>query len=174
MQTKFRYLGAAAIAAAILVPAMALASHGKAGLWQITVTMDMAGMPAMPDMSSLPPEAQARMKAMQMQMSGHSMSIQHCMTAQEVSMEKPDFSKMGHNKDCSATNVQVSGHAFSADMVCKGGDFVGNGHMQVAFDSDEHYSGSSTMSGDAHGHPMNVKESFDGKWISADCGSVDH
>ena len=174
MQKKFLYFGAAALAAAIVVPGLALAGHGKAGLWQISVTMDMPGMqmPQMPDMSSMPPEVQARMKAMQLQMSNHNISLQHCMTAQEVTMDKPDFSHMQRNKDCSMENMKVSGHSFSGDMVCKNGDFVGNGHMQVTFDSDEHYSGENNITGTAHGHPMNMHETFDGKWISADCGAV--
>ncbi|HSZ74785.1 MAG TPA: DUF3617 domain-containing protein [Rhizomicrobium sp.] len=174
MQKHFLYFGAAALAAVVLVPGLALAGHGKAGLWQVTVTMGGMTMPQMPDMSQLPPEAQARMKAMQMQMSGHSMSVQHCMTPQEVSMDKPDMSHMMHNKDCSMANVVTSGHTFNADMVCTSGDFQGKGHVQMTFDSDEHYSGSSSMTGTAHGQPIDMKESFDGKWIAADCGSVTH
>ena len=41
----------------ILVPAVAFAAHGRAGLWNVTTSMEMSNMPQMP------PEALAMMKA---------------------------------------------------------------------------------------------------------------
>ena len=52
----------------------ALASHGKIGLWNIAITMG-GNMPNMPDMSKLPPEAVARMKAMGMSMGSNTIKI---------------------------------------------------------------------------------------------------
>ena len=44
-----------AVAALSLVPGVAFAAHGKAGLWNISTIMDMGGM-------QMPPEAMAKMK----------------------------------------------------------------------------------------------------------------
>ena len=74
-------IAGAGLAALGLVAVPAIASHGKVGLWDVTVTVRMAGMPAMPDMSKLPPEAQAAMRAHGISMNGHTMSATHCMTA---------------------------------------------------------------------------------------------
>ena len=45
----------------VSAPIIAWASHGKAGLWEVTVQNDMGGMSGMPDMSKMPPQARARM-----------------------------------------------------------------------------------------------------------------
>ena len=155
-----------ALSVAIVLPATALAAHGKVGLWEITTHMSMPGMAA-----QIPPEALARMKAMGMQMPGNqTFTAQHCMTAEEVAQDKPP--PMHNAQDCTMSNYAHDAHSVNVDMVCKTADMVGQGHVSVAYDSDEHYSGSFSFTGTAHGHPANMTNSFDGKWISADCGSV--
>src|ERR1041385_263359 len=79
---------AAAGAAIVLVAVPAIASHGKAGLWDVTITTNMGGA-GMPDMSRLPPEAQAAMRAHGVMMNGNAMSVQHCMTQAEVDRTGP-------------------------------------------------------------------------------------
>jgi hypothetical protein len=156
----------AALIAAVLTPAAALAAHGKVGLWEITSHMNMPGMAA-----QIPPEALARMKAMGMQMPGNqTFTMQHCMSAEEVAQDKPP--PMRNAEDCTMSNFTHDAHAVNVDMVCKSANMDGQGHVSVTYDSDEHYSGSFTFTGMAHGHPANMTSSFDGKWISADCGSV--
>jgi hypothetical protein len=163
----------AGVAAVVLIAAggAAFASHGKAGLWDIQTTMNMGGM-EMPDMSKLPPEAQAQMRKMGVQMKGNTISSQHCMTADDVAQDK--LPSVQHNKNCSMEHTTASGGAVSADMVCTGEDMQGTGHLSVAYDGDSHYTGKMTMTGNAHGHPLNVTYSFEGKWVSADCGGVNH
>ena len=169
--TQISILGAAGIAAAsLLVVAPALAGHGKAGLWTITTKMEMPVMPQMPDMSQLPPEARARIEAMHMNMSGNSMTMQHCMTQAEVDQDKPPPMA---NKECKLVKSSMVGHTYTGDMACTG-DFNGTGHFQVTYDSGEHYAGSMDMKGSHEGHPMNMHSSFEGKWISASCGNVTH
>jgi len=155
-----------AFGTAALVPIAALAAHGKVGLWEITTHMNMPGMTA-----SIPPEALARMKAMGMQMPGdQTFTSQHCMTAEEVAQDKPP--PMRNAQDCTMSNFTHDAHSVHVDMVCKGDNMDGQGHVSLAYDSDEHYSGSFTFTGSAHGHPANMSTSFEGKWIAADCGSV--
>lgn len=146
-----------------LIPVAALASHGKAGLWEITTTMNM---PNMPQMS---PQQMAQMQAMGMHMPmGHTMTVQRCMTAEDVAQDKPPPM---HNRECTMINVKIDGHTFSGDTVCNG-DFQGQGHFSVTYDGDSHYSGTTSMTGSANGHPISTSNSFDGKWVSADCGNV--
>jgi len=155
-----------ALGAAALLPNAALAAHGKAGLWEITTHMSMPGMSA-----QIPPEAMARMKAMGIQMPGNqTFTAQHCMTADEVAQDKPP--PMRNQQDCTMSNFTHDAHTVNVDMVCKGENMDGQGHVTMIYDSDEHYSGTYTFTGTAHGHPANMTTSFEGKWISADCGSV--
>jgi hypothetical protein len=145
-----------------VVPGLALGSHGKAGLWEVTTT---TSMPNMPQMS---PAQVAQMQAMGMHMPmGQTITTQHCMTAAEVASDSIQPAR----NDCTYSNVKIVGHTFSGDEICHG-NFEGQGHFSVTYDGDEHYSGTASMNGSAHGHPMNASNSFEGKWISADCGSV--
>jgi len=164
--TQIAVVCAAGIAAVGLFVSGALASHGKAGLWSITTKMDMgAAMAQMPDMSQLPPEVRARMQAMP----NHGTTIQHCMTQDEVDQDKPPMTR----KECKLVKSSVVGHTFTGDVACSG-EFTATGHVQVTYDSNEHYAGSMDMRAIHDGQPMNMHSSFEGKWISASCGNVTH
>lgn len=161
--------GAGLALAVAAVPA--IASHGKVGLWNVTVTMQMAGMPGMPDMSKLPPEAQAAMRAHGVTMNGHTITATHCMTAEEVNSDTPP--DMSRHKECKMTNVRAGGQSLSADMVCSG-NMQGTGHLDISFDSPEHYTGKSSMTGTIDGRPVNNVTTFEGRWVSADCKGMTH
>ncbi|HEY2033688.1 MAG TPA: DUF3617 domain-containing protein [Rhizomicrobium sp.] len=136
--------------AAVVLAAMtggAFADHGKAGLWQITTTAAMHGMPP------------------------HTFSSQQCMTEAEVKSQKPPA--MQKDSNCQMTNEKMTANSFAADMVCTG-EAKGTGHMSVVYDGDTHYSGQMTMAMNAGGQAMNMTNSFDGKWVSADCGKAAH
>lgn len=157
--------------AAVMVTGTAFASHGRAGLWSVTVIMGGAA-PAMPDLSKLPPEAAARMKAMGMSMNGNSITTQHCMTAEEVATDTPHLDATA-NEGCTMSNVVHQGNSMTADMSCHG-NFKGSGHMQFNYDSDTHYSGELIMTGSVNGQPMNRDQKFDGNWVSRDCKGIAH
>jgi len=165
--SKTVFIAAASALALVSASGIALASHGKAGLWSIDMTI--AGQ----DTRTMPPDVAARMKAMGMNANGKGgFTVDHCMTAADVA----DDSKMmdtSNNKNCSVENQKVTGHAMTADLVCKG-QVTGSGHVNVTYDSDTHYTGRMTMSGKAaDGTPITQDQTFDGHWVSADCGA-DH
>lgn len=164
----------AGICAIAAIPAVAIASHGKAGLWTVTsnMNMQMAGMAQMPQMS---PEQMERMRSMGVQMPqmgphGMTTTTQHCMTAAEVNSDAPPPS---HNGECQPSNVHIQGTTMTADMICSG-EMTGTGHMTVTYDNPEHYSGRMDFSGTAHGQHTSMTDNFEGKWMSADCGRVAH
>ena len=154
------------LVAALAVPLGALASHGKVGLWEITTRMNMANM-----MANIPPEALARMKEHGVTMPNmQTFTSQHCMTAAEVASDKPPTPRK--NSECTMTNMSHTATSFTADTTCSTAAVQGRGHVAVTFDSDEHYSGTYTFTGTTEGHPQNMSYNFEGRWISADCGSV--
>ncbi|MBV9991282.1 MAG: DUF3617 domain-containing protein [Alphaproteobacteria bacterium] len=156
-----------AVAATILAPGAALAAHGKAGLWEITSTT--SGMSA-----QLPPEVQARMKAHGIQMpASNTFTVQHCMTAEEVAMDKPP--PMGRGaQSCKVQNMKIAGQSVSADMVCNGERMQGTGHFAMTYDAPEHYAGKMSFNMNANGHPMAMTSTMEGRWIAASCGAVKH
>jgi hypothetical protein len=154
----------------LLTSGAAFAGHGKAGLWEYTVTLGGQGAMNMPDMSKLPPEAQAAMRAHGINMSGDAISVQHCRTAEEFNLDKPP--PVGaHDKSCAMTNVSYTGSHMSADMNCTG-KFQAQGHAQFDWDSDEHFTGSWSVTGMANGTPITQSAKFEGRYLSASCGSV--
>ena len=164
VSTKIACTGLVLIAVA--VPLTALGSHGKAGLWEITTHMNMGNM-----MANIPPEALARMREHGVAMpNDRTFTSQHCMTAEEVASEKPPTPR--NNSDCTMTNMSHDAHNFTADMTCSTQQMQGHGHVAVNFDSNEHYAGSYTFNGTAEGRPQNMTYNFEGRWISADCGTV--
>lgn len=169
---RAKYIAIAGVACVSFVAAVgtAFASHGKIGLWNVTVTMG-GQMPRMPDMSKLPPDVQARMKAMGVTMNGNTISAQHCMTAAEVATDFPKLTGRSA-QGCTIANIQNDGHAMSADLTCTASEFKGTGRAQFTFDSDTHYSGEVTMQGEANGHPVRQDEKLEGRWLSANCGNI--
>lgn len=142
----------------------ALALHAKPSEWQITIRMDMAGMP------QIPPAQIAKMHAMgiHLPVGGDAVTVTHCMTPSEAAMDKIPAMAKEHQKYCKMQNMKASADGISADMVCTG-RVQGSGHMAVRFDSPEHYAGKVSMNAVANGHPISTTSTFDAKWLSADC-----
>ena len=135
--------------ALIAMTVSALADHGKVGLWQITTKMSMPSMPSM----------------------SRTFSSQQCMTAAEVKSDKPP--QTSENSQCKMINLKQGASSFSADMVCSGAS-SGTGHLAVSYDGDTHYTGQMSMVTKAGDQTMNMTNTFEGKWVSASCGSVIH
>lgn len=146
MQKMSLIAGASVLIIAVMT-GPALADHGKVGLWQVTTTVKTAGA------------------------AQRSFSSEHCMTAQEVKSQ--EFPQNSENKMCKLTGQRAVGKTLSAQMVCTGQE-KGTGKFTVTYDSDTHYTGSLAMTTEAGGQTMNMTNTFEGKWVSADCGKVTH
>lgn len=154
------------LAAIILLSSsgLALAAHGKAGLWSVSTIMGGMTM-------QIPPEALAQMKAMNMKMPDNQTIVsQMCMTQAEVDADKPPA--MDRGKEHCTTNVtSKSASSMTADTVCTG-EMQGTGHVQISYTGDTQYAGSYSFKGVAQGNPVSMSSSFKGQWLKADCGSV--
>ena len=155
-----------AAACAALVEPAALAGHGKVGTWEVSTKMSGGAMAGMPDMSKMPPEVLARMKARGMSMNaGGGMTSKFCMTAEQVNTDKPP---MTHRGNCEAQNVKMKGNFFSADVVCKAPSNA-KGHIEITYDSPEHYSGKQTTTMTMNGKTQTHEMLLDARWLSPDC-----
>jgi hypothetical protein len=160
-----RYLAASAGLVLVLAPGLALAAHGKAGLWNVTTTMTMANMP------QIPPEVAAMMKSRGMKMPGvDPITTQICMTQADVDADIPPRTS-DREESCQTHVVSQTSSSMEADMVCTG-QMQGSGHIQVSYSGAEHYAGSYSFKGSMEGHPNQMTSSFRGDWVKADCGSV--
>lgn len=150
-------------AALLLSPGIALAGHGKAGLWNVSTTTNMA--------MQMPPEAMEQMKKMGMKMpSARTFASQICMTQAEVDSDK--LPPMGKNESgCTSHLVSQTGSSMTAQTVCNG-EMKGSGQMQISYSGAEHYAGSYSFKGNMNGQPIDTNSSFKGDWVKADCGAV--
>jgi len=166
MTKRYIVLSSLAVLAIAAAPLSAVASHGKAGLW--SVTTEIGGMPQMPQMT---PEQMQQMQSMGVQMpqSGpRGMTTQYCMTEAEVNSDAPPPSMQ---KRCKISNMRITGGTMNADIVCTG-EMQGRGHMSVTYDGTEHYSGRVAFTETVEGETHSMTDTFDGHWVSSDCGSV--
>ena len=168
MRKTFPKMAIAACGAGLLlVSGAALAGQMKAGLWQMTVTMGGTDAARMPNMSNLPPEAIAAMKAHGVSMSGNTVSVQQCMKGTEFAAGKPP--PVGtHDKNCTMTNVSYTGSHMVADMTCTG-TFIAKGHVQFDWDTDEHFTGEVNIVGTQNGQPVTHDEKIEARYLSATC-----
>ena len=161
--TKKKMLIGLSAAALALVPGAALAAHGKAGLWNVSTTMNMPNM-------QIPPEAMAQMKKAGVAMpTAQTFTSQICMTQAEVDSDKPP--PMKNDTGCTSHMVSQTASSMQAEMACTG-EMKGNGQMQISYSGAEHYVGSYNFRGSMKGHPMDMSSSFKGDWVKADCGAV--
>lgn len=144
------------------MPVSALAGHVRAGLWEQTFHLHM------PMTAMMTPEQMARMQAMGVQVpTDRTTTHRYCVSAADAANDKPP---PVHDKNCTMSNLVYTARNFTADMTCTG-EMQGQGHISVTFDGDQHYTGSYMFNASLHGRPMDVSNSFEATWISADCGT---
>lgn len=146
---------AALMTLTVVLPGAALADHGKAGLWNVTSTTDMA--------MATKPGAQA----MKMP-TAH--SVHMCMSQAEVDSDTPPHIDQ-NNTGCETRILSQTPASMAAETTCNG-SLKGTGHMQVSYSGAEHYKGTYDFKGSVEGNPTEMSTSFSGDWIKADCGSV--
>ncbi len=153
------------LVAAVLMsaPSAAFAGHGKAGLWNVTSTTDMA--------MAMPPEVATQMKQAGMKMPKPApITRQMCMSQSDVDSDKPpqiDPNASG----CDTKLIKAGPSGIEAQMTCSG-KMKGTGHMQIAYSAPEHYAGSYSFKGTVEGNPTSMSTSFKGDWVKKDCGAV--
>jgi hypothetical protein len=171
-------VGAAALGAWSPLPPAAQSL--KPGLWQITHQTQGSGdmAQAMADMqkqmANMPPEqrklVQEHMARQGVQVgsapAGGGMALKVCMT--------PEMAQRGQvpsqRSDCSTTAQARSGNTTKIAFACTNPPSKGEG--EVTFQSPEAYTSRITVATTMQGRQQQVTMSSQGKWLSADCGSV--
>ena len=163
----------ALLASLFLLPLAAATAQGetmKPGQWEITSENQMEGA-AMPAMPAISPEQLAKMQAMGIKMpamGGKAMSftVRHCVTKEQAEKGIPPQPK--NDQRCEQKSVKREGNKISWTIECTGEHPV-SGIGSIVFDSPEHYQGNSTINMKDPKHPMTMKQSYSGKWLSATC-----
>ena len=146
-------------------------SQRKAGLWEVTSQINMAGMPQMPQ---LPPGTQLP-PGMTMPASPFAPhTTQVCVTQAMIDKYGSPYSNPPRG-DCKITNISMKSDGMSATMVCTG-QMNATGTMETTFvdanttKSSVHITG--TMQSGQNSRPIDMTVLSTSIYKGADCGSV--
>lgn len=137
----------------------------KMGLWKTTTVATMAGL-------QLPPEVEARMKAMGRSLTQpQTTTMLVCITPEKW---RQAFSR-SKDQSCQFANQQQSSTGMSADINCTSGSGrTTTGHMQMTFDSDTRMHGNFHMNvaSEQQPQPMTVDTTYQGDYQGSDCQGI--
>lgn len=145
----------------------------RPGLWDMTTTVQMKGMPPMANLDQLPPERRARIEAMMKNMSGQSHTTKTCVTKEGIEKAIADANKSKNNacapKITSMTSSRVVMHV---DCTQENGAGSTNGDMTIERQDPEHIKGTGAWKMTGNGRSMDMNWSMNGTFVSPDCGNV--
>jgi hypothetical protein len=148
----------------------------KPGLWDITSTIQMSGLPPIPNLDQMAPEQRARIEAAMKNMTGspHTTTVKSCVTRDSIqnAIAKANSTK---SNTCAPKLVSASASKVELHIACTqgNGDVKSNGDMTIERQDSEHFKGTGAMkSSGANGRIMDMKWSMTGTFVSSDCGNV--
>lgn len=141
----------------------------KTGLWEVTTTTAMSGMPPI-DYSSMPPEQRARIEAAMKarEAMGARVNVRKsCVTREKLAKEP--FQDEG-NESCTHTVISSTRTRWQAKLHCTQPKRDGEFRMETL--SRERIKGTVQMNASDDKHAMAVRVSITGKWLGSACGDV--
>jgi Protein of unknown function (DUF3617) len=166
---------AGAVATALVVHAAQPALNIKVGLWEthteVKMGGDVASMIPEEQLAKMTPEQKARMEAA-LQQSMAAMQKPHyakeCMTAEKIAK---GFD-LGDSKSGNCTNDITTNTAsqYEAHVVCAGNAGKQAMTVHISADSPTHVVG--TVTGDQSQGAMTYSGTFEGRWLSSECGAI--
>jgi hypothetical protein len=145
------------------------------GLWEITSEGQNSGTPPIPPqaLAQMSPEQRAQMEAQfkaMMAKQAQRRVVKRCVTQQEINDGFDKLDRMSRGQ-CSQTVTASTPTLREGRLQCTGAT-TASGTYRFEAPSPESVSGSWDMTtGDAN-NTMKVKNTFQGKWLSADCGDI--
>ena len=144
----------------------------KEGLWEMTMTHSMTGMPAVPNippdaLAKLPPEQRARVEAM---MKGGPDVRKECVTKEKLEKHSAFSNNRG---DCTRTVVNSTGSKLEVKFHCEEKQASTDGSFVLEAVSSDSTKGTMHMvTNSNNGHAMNMDFTFSSKYLGPACGDV--
>lgn len=145
----------------------------KPGLWDFSVTVQMSGMPPIPNLDQMTPEQRARIEGAMKNMGNQTHSSKSCVTREGIEKAIAESSNSQNNK-CSPKIMNMSSSKVALHMECtQDRGTKTNGDITIDRKDGEHIVGIGTMKSTmANGRSMDVKWSLTGTFVASDCGNV--
>jgi hypothetical protein len=149
----------------------------KAGLWEMTSTHSMTGMPAMPalppdTLAKMTPEQRARMEAAMKQSGagGPTTNVRkECITKEKLE-KRSAFDE--NRKDCTRTVVSSTGSKLEMKIHCEGKEQGTDGTFLLEAVSSENVKGTMQFVTNSNGRTMNMNFTFNSRYLGPACGDV--
>jgi hypothetical protein len=145
----------------------------KEGLWEVTVTHSMTGMPAMPNippdaLAKMPPEQRARMEAMMK--GGATTDVRkECVTKEKLEKHSAFSANRG---DCTRTVVNSTGSKLEVKFHCEEKQSSSDGTLLVEAIGSDNVKGTMHSVTNANGHTMTMDFTISSKYLGPACGDV--
>ena len=171
MNGKIRSVGALLLA--IAMPVLAADSLAvKTGLWETTVTTNMAGMSIPADaLAKIPPAQRAQMEQM-MQRAGagapHTMKEKSCITEKDLK-DGPFRNAGSQGQQCTYTPVSATARHQELTFQCNANGRPATGKMVLDATDSTHVTG--TVDVKTEGATVNIKLAT--QWLSSSCAGAD-
>jgi hypothetical protein len=146
----------------------------KPGLWEMSSTVHMSGMPPMPNLDQLTPEQRARIEAAMKKANGQTTNTKSCVTKEGIDKAIAKATSR-QNSSCQPKIVNMTSSKVDVRIECQQekSDMKTTGDMSIERKDSEHFVGNGTMkSTGANGRAMDIKWSMTGAFVSSDCGNV--
>ncbi len=151
-----------------------VAFNAKPGLWRMTSTGEMHGMPPIPPeaLAQMPPEQRARIKAAMANVMADSAkphTYKFCVTEKDLergfnpAQKSPGF-------ECKTKVISRTSSSMDVHEDCSGGHHHVSGNFHFDAPSPGAMNGVIDMTISNGAHTMHMKRVMHGQWISADCG----
>lgn len=152
----------------------------KEGLWEMTVTHSMTGMPAIPPdtLAKMPPEQRARIEATMKQsgMGAPTTDVhKECVTREKLDKqlafdESRNDKDRDQDKDCTRTIVSATGSKLEIKFHCEQSSTDGTLLLEAA--SSDSVKGSMHSVTKSRGRNMSMDFTFSSKYLGPGCGDV--
>jgi hypothetical protein len=144
----------------------------KEGLWEMTVTHSMSGMPAIPPetLAKMPPEQRARVEAA---MKGAPTADVHkeCVTKEKLEKQMAfDENHKDKDDDCIRTIVNATGSKLEMKFHCEKSSSDGTLLLEAV--TSDRVKGSMHIIANSHGRSMNMDLTFSSRYLGPACGDV--
>ncbi|MEO7320669.1 MAG: DUF3617 domain-containing protein [Nitrosospira sp.] len=145
----------------------------RPGLWEITTTsMLLALVPQIQPDQMQKLVTLAKQYGLEMpQIDNGVATSKVCITQQMADQKIPSYFHQNQS-GCSVKNAVRTENSYKMDLVCTDPQFKGNGKAEGTFTSPESFTGWTTFNGTLQNTPVNEHADTNGRWISANCGSV--
>ncbi len=149
----------------------------RIGLWEITETHNMTGMPAMPAippeaLANMTPEQRAQMEARMKDSFGggpRATTRKYCVTKEKLEKD----SVFGDDrKECTRTVLSSSSRSTEVKIQCKEKEMTSDGTFKFEALTPESVKGTVRMVMTGEGRTMNMNFDFVSKYLGASCGDV--